>query len=312
MFKTPRVVIATTVVAAVLAGPGVLAQNSMECRKTGADALILEPALNIKSIPLPALSREEFERLLKRPIKRRIDANDLVMPSSAPTTESSVPGTPEQADVNQMPYAEAGRLFFNGGACSAAFVGGANVLITAAHCVRDGETGKWKSGFTFYRAYANGGGQGVGTQCVCTWSDWVHAGGPDYAFDYAFISTATPSNAGWLGMRTGAPYPVWTSVGYPDNYSAGCPMGSQGCFMYEVSGWKGAVTRNLVQMKGNPMGQGISGGPWIGEVNSSGSSGNYVIGLNSFYLKDESNTNYSPYLDLATTMLYQRVANGCK
>jgi hypothetical protein len=303
-----RAIALVGIIAAVLGAPGVYGQGTKSCVQTGAQILPIdtpESLRAVKPLPLPELSREAFERLLRRFIVMRHDSRDFVIPSGRAKTPDSPPGTPVQADVDENPFEDAGRLFTSAGACSAAFVGSSNVLLTAAHCVRNGKSGDWFWSFRFYRAYANGGGQGVSTTCICTWSDWPNQTGGDHAFDYAFIQTNQPSETGWLGIQSGIPYPEWTSVGYPADYG-------NGLYMYKVLGWKGTIQRNIVQMRGNPMGVGISGGPWIGHLTTSGTGGNYAIGVNSFRPIDEPNNVYGPYFDSSVTELYQYVANGCK
>ena len=111
-----------------------------------------------------------------------------------------------------------------------------------------------------------------------------------------------------MGLRTGIPYSSWTSIGYPGNYG-------NAQYMYQVIGTKGTVSNNIVQMVGNPMGHGSSGGAWIGDLSTSyNPNANFAIGLNSFGHKGEPNNMYGPLFDGNTFNLYQYVAadQGCK
>jgi V8-like Glu-specific endopeptidase len=65
------------------------------------------------------------------------------------------PGT-VKPDIAKFPYSVFGRLdtFVDGTIryCTARRVEGTNILLTAAHCVRDNESGNWVSDFRFWQA----------------------------------------------------------------------------------------------------------------------------------------------------------------
>ncbi len=253
-----------------------------------------------KAIPIAPTppSKEERERLAKIPLE--------LSPGAPRTVEGSpgeVGGEPERANVEKRPFWNGGKLFFTkpdgkdyyG---SAEFVGDKRVLLTAAHCVIDeySKTPRWYKNFHFRRAYDNGGGQKVGWQCMAVWNLFFEYG-RNLAYDYAFIHTNTDSGAGWLGMKSDVPYPSWTAIGYPKERDKGERM-------QRVDGTKGTVSGGLVEMLGNPMGGGCSGGAWIAELTIPHVGGNYAIGLNSF---GESPNEYSPYFDGLTFDLYDYV-----
>ena len=49
-----------------------------------------------------------------------------------------------------------GKLFLNGGYCSASVISGNNIIVTAAHCCWDRTKNNWIGGWSFAPAYNNG------------------------------------------------------------------------------------------------------------------------------------------------------------
>ena len=246
---------------------------------------------------LPTLSEAQLLRLLEP------DEPTELPPESSLSIESYHPdlaaavGVPEPANVKERPFWNGGKFFFTADDgknywCTAEFTGNNRTVMTAAHCVMNAANGVWHTNFNFRRAYNNGNGQSVGWECMSVWPNW-HTSGPQYPYDYAFIYTDTDSGAGWLGFKAGIPYSSWTSIGYPGNYGGGK-------LMYKVVGTKGTVANQIVQMVGNPMGGGSSGGAWIGDLTTSHVGGNYAIGLNSFGYGSEPNNTYGPLYDQST------------
>lgn len=244
----------------------------------------------------PTVTEEELQRLLSEPETGGAPGQTI---EGAPAPEgassedaSAATGTPTKADVKSRPFWNGGKFFFTkqdgkNYYCSAEFVGSKRVVMTAGHCVTDGN-GNWYKNFKFKRAYDNGGGQSVGWDCMSVKTAYFNGG--DNAYDYAFIYTNTDSGAGWLGFKTGVPYTSWTSIGYPKAYSGGN-------YMYKVKGTKGSVSTRVVEMLDNPMEGGSSGGAWIGDLQSS-KGGNYAIGLNSYHTT--SSNEFSPYFNSTT------------
>lgn len=228
-------------------------------------------------------------------------AKKLDQENSVPLTaqEAKVFGRPSRANVNKYPYKTGGKLFFTlkgrDYSCSAQFVGSSRVLMTAAHCVR-ATNGRWATNVIFKRAYANGGGQKFRAQCLATFNNWVTGGDSDWRWDYAFIKTHKASTTGWLGLTTQIPYKQFQAIGYPRNYGATK-------YMYKVAGKRGKITDGVVQMRGNPMREGSSGGAWL--------KGSYAIGLNSFYIRGNRTNMWGPYFDNNTLDLYHFAKNGC-
>lgn len=269
-----------------------------------------ERIANAVEMPIPELTDEDKAKFKYYPPK---DQSEKVVEPSAGEQGSEIAltadGTVTEANVKQRPFWNGGKLFFTtpdgDSSCTAQFVGSNRVLMTAAHCVMDGKTGKWYKNFNFRRAYNSGGGQNVGWECASVYKAWYDTGSENYPYDYAFLYTNTDSGAGWLGFRTGIPYSSWTAIGYPKNFYCAKKMG-------RVTGNKGTVGTGVIQMDDNPMYKGASGGAWIGDLNSASTSGNYAIGLNSYATSDVTSL-WGPQFDSATHSLLKHVeGKGCK
>ena len=237
-------------------------------------------------------------------------------PGSLPSqVTAAAAGTHERAagNVNQMPLIFAGKLFFtkpNGDfMCSAQFIA-KRVLLTAAHCVRDDETGKFWKNITFFLQYDKGRASAKYTEsCAATFNSWVQPGNEKYLSDFAMILVNEDSRNGWFGMQwnwQGA-YNQATKIGYPVGISKG--------EVIQVLSGPIAVGNGLVELRhGNPNEQGgSSGGAWIGNYDSSNSpSDNHVISVESFGFKNKPGVDYGPYFDERIKKLYDYVGNGCK
>ncbi|MCD8459797.1 hypothetical protein LPH44_12045 (plasmid) [Xylella taiwanensis] len=222
---------------------------------------------------------------------------------------NAVEGVPEEADVDQRPFWNAGRLYFTTSTgdymCTAEFVGSNQILMTAAHCLMD-DNGNWHTNIVFAPRYRGGKRfKNSGTGCKSVPSNYITKDGINHVADYGFI-TSNRSGPGWLGLKIRIPYTKWTAIGYPDNYKGGRHL-------MRVDGSKGSSYENdTVQMLNNPMGEGSSGGAWIAEVNTSNSvGGNYAIGLNSFSSPGDRNTTYGPYFNQYTFDIFNKVKKDC-
>jgi V8-like Glu-specific endopeptidase len=77
-------------------------------------------------------------------------------------------------NVNSVPLEWAGKLFYSEPSgdyvCSGQFIG-PNVILTAAHCVRDPDSGDWYRNFEFQLQYNNGSySRAYRPSCVCNGS----------------------------------------------------------------------------------------------------------------------------------------------
>ncbi|MFB4338041.1 trypsin-like serine peptidase [Bacillus sp. BR_16] len=255
----------------------------------------------------PKISYEKVNNLTNK--------NDyMIIPQSNSDNSSSIISEPYEVDVNERPYFCGGKFFFTIGEGddaqdkfgSAQFVGHSQVLLTAAHCVRDNVTGDYYKNFLFSRGYkeTNGEteGQDFAIERVLTPEEWV-SDPINIAFDYAFCWTTTPYSD-WMGMQIGISQTEIHAIGYPGNYI-------DGKIMYGVDGTKGEIINNIVRMKGNPMRHGNSGGAWIGNLsNERRWDTNLAIGLYSSTPSDNEKDQLSPLFNQDTIDLFNTIING--
>jgi V8-like Glu-specific endopeptidase len=255
-------------------------------------------------LPHPKLNAEEMKKLISQKQRKEF----LNQPIQVIEESDLGLGIPQRANINQSPYSKGGVLLFTKQdnqqyLCSAQFVGQSNILLTAAHCVRNGKTGEWYDNFVFFRAYDNGGGEKFVAKCLVANNKWFDPA-INYQYDYAFIQTNTHSSNGWLGLMKDIPYTIWTAIGYPENYG-------DNKYMYEVRGNKGITSDGVIEMRNNPMRHGNSGGAWISDKPMSSSGSQYAIGLNSFHSDAYPGSEFGPVFDDEFMLQYQKAVNNC-
>ncbi|HLL27906.1 MAG TPA: trypsin-like serine protease [Xanthobacteraceae bacterium] len=225
-------------------------------------------------------------------------------------------------DPNSYPLRWAGKFFFSKPGegdyiCSAQFIA-PRIVLTAAHCVRDDNTGQWYRDFEFDLQYERGKTtQKLTPKCFATWSGWVHGSSDDddrfWHFDYAMLLTGEDSktgNFGWQYNYDPAQYPKAYKVGYPADILDG--------EVIQVDG--GPLTApetrpGLVRLEhGNPNNTGgSSGGAWVGNYSTSlTQDSNRVISVTSHHVNDETTVSFGPEFDQNFKGLMDFVQRGCK
>ncbi|MBW8283366.1 MAG: serine protease [Rhizobium sp.] len=272
--------------------------------------LSLEELQSARPMPSKEVSPEELQEMQQR--FRALNPNILNLGAGPDKQGSLVKGVPEKVDdpAAAAPYWSTGRLTFRDGdgvpsACTAQFVESASVILTAAHCVMDEETGKWFSNFVFQRAYNDGAtAQTVGWRCVSLF-DAFHDPAPNFAYDYAFILADGKDDEKPLEMTIGSPADkALTAIGYPANFG-------NGRFLYKVDGEWSAVVDGIVTMTGNPMRSGNSGGAWFTDFKVGGGAGeNRVISLNSHHLEGNTEDENGPLFTADTSRLLAHVTDA--
>ncbi|MFO0966442.1 MAG: trypsin-like peptidase domain-containing protein [Gemmataceae bacterium] len=250
-----------------------------------------------EAIPIesPPMSDEELEAL-------RRQEGPPSQPESKNESSLAIFGTPTEANIAVSPYQYGGKLFFKGSdgltyVGSAQFVGEYNIILTAAHCVRDNKTGAFFSNFRFYRAFKNGSYAKL--FLVNAWGTkvgWV-SDPPNRRYDFAFLRTTDDSDVGYLGYKTFQSENSWNAFGYPHNYG-------NNQIMQTVNGSRGEVVGGTVQMLGNPMRSGNSGAARFIEVSS---NNRQVLGNDAFHKDGDSANEWGPQFDNSTFTLLKAV-----
>jgi hypothetical protein len=228
-------------------------QRSAEYREASDEQRMFREAIPISA---PEITEEELGEIAQE------EPEDQSENESKSESSIALLAAPVEADVTISPYRYGGRLFFKKPdgltySGTAEFVGEYNILLTAAHCVRDNATGAWFTDFVFYRGYKNGGyARRFVINYVGTKAGWVNSTVARYRYDYAFLRTTQSSDVGHLGYKTLQSEAGWTEFGYPANYG-------NNQLMQKIDGTRGQVQDGRVEMLGNPMRKGNSGGAWF-------------------------------------------------
>ena len=250
-------------------------------------------------MPTPELTDEELEELRQLELKKV----DELEPESKNESKIGLLGTPSEADINVSPYKYGGKLYFTASdgvnyTCSAQFVGEYNILLTAAHCVRDHISGTFFSNFRFYRAYDNGSyGRMFTTNVSGTKAGWVNETSARRRYDYAFLRTTVNSDVGYMGYKTLQNENNWTAFGYPQNYG-------NNQIMYKVDGTRGEVTGGTVEMLGNPMRSGNSGGA---RFIAASPNNRQALGNDAFHRTGNTTDEWGPVFNNSTFTLLRAV-----
>lgn len=201
----------------------------------------------------------------------------------SPKNEDAFKGGVSKADVGKEPYKAGGKIYFTMGGKdmygSAEFCAAQNLILTAAHCLRDMNTGEWAENIEFHPA--SGGRLSIGTVAIKTmWYDEK-----DYRWDYGF-GVVPPKEQGKfaLGYETNVSGGSVTAFGYPGNYYGGEDMAT-------VDGDIEIYKKGILKMSGNPMKSGCSGGAWVKK------GANTAISLNSFHYIGQDQDEYGPLFD---------------
>lgn len=206
---------------------------------------------------------------------------------------------PEKTDLSKMPFTADGKLFFTldnaDYVASANIMEKSNLLVTAAHCVQDKDTGNLCDNFLFERCYNSGKASEILTFKTIALKEYWHTK-KGWRWDYAMAilntnSTATPPTCSTEDISD----KTVTDFGYPVNYYNGKKM------VYV----KGNVVRrsdNTWLISGSKIRGGCSGGAWVLEDNKT------IVGVNSYGpISEKSAYNGSPIFDEYFESLYKYV-----
>lgn len=209
--------------------------------------------------------------------------------------------TPTTADTS-YPYRTVGKLFFTtptgNKTCSASVIG-KRVLLTAGHCVHNGNGSNsgWFTNFLFIPAYNNGTApyQSWTTTLSTVKGTWYSGGGTvPNPMDYGMLEVADKTIngtiqkigdiTGYLGWQTDSTIPNHAHIiGYSNNFDSGN-------MMHQVTAQSAkAVDANNVEY-GSDMSVGAGGSPWIqnfgaaatGQTGGTNPGRNRVIGTSAY------------------------------
>ncbi|GAA4542657.1 trypsin-like serine peptidase [Amycolatopsis samaneae] len=243
----------------------------------------------------------------------------IVATSSSPNPiaedGSAVAATPAGSGAkSQLPPVSSpavGALFVDGAHyCTASVVHSeqGDVLLTAAHCIHNGEGGDYISGITFAPGFHNGvapfGYWDVGNELVAP--GWAASSDPD--LDVGFATAHQAGNPKTLESVTGANklatggafVQAITLTGYPDeaDVPAVCQNTTSQQDTYQLR----------VDCAGFP--NGTSGGPWVAQQDPKTRLGTVVGVIGGFqYGGDDPDTSYSSYFDEDVAALYRQTTS---
>jgi hypothetical protein len=219
-------------------------------------------------------------------------------------------------DVGSVPLKWAGKLFYRqpdgGYVCSGQFITD-NVVLTAAHCLRDDTTGDWFEDYSFRLQYDKGRATvAYGYDCAMTKHGWVVADGTRWNYDYGLIRVLGRSRTGHFGWHANWPtdaYPRVPKIGYPADILNGQVIQMDTGPLTPVDG-----EEELVALKhGNPRNAGgSSGGAWVGNFSRSANGpGNRVISVTSHHRGDDTTVSYGVRLGTGFMELLESISRGC-
>ncbi len=200
---------------------------------------------------------------------------ELKTPPGADNAPPPPPPTePKQADLSQMPFITGGKLFYTMNGVN--YVSSANVfmrnnmVLTAAHCIQDKDSGSVGENYVFERCYTGEESTEDFTfRTVALRENWYLT--KDEKYDYAIaILDGNSTVAQPLRYATGLDLRnrQITSMGYPVDFFDGAQMMFTTGLVVPIYGH--------FAMFGSKMGAGASGGAWVLE------DGVTAVGLNAY------------------------------
>ena len=268
--------------------------------------------IDAKPLPVPQVDPGQFKRGPKPPTS---DDGQ----SGSGISRDVGPGSPKiSGNASSIPLKWAGKLFFRQPSgdyiCSGEFIT-RRVILTAAHCLRDDQTGQWYDQFSFRLQYDRGrASQSYAYDCVATKQGWVSRDGQQWRWDIGMILVRGASATGYFGYHYTWPlseYPTATKVGYPADILNGQVVQVDSGSLFFPDG-----EEDIVGLRhGNRRSAGgSSGGAWVARYGSrSSGNANLAIGVTSHYRGDDPSISYSPYFKEDNfKSLLDYTSRGCK
>src|SRR5215468_1887282 len=77
------------------------------------------------------------------------------------------------------------------------------IVLTAAHCLRDSNTGQWFSKLVYVFDYQRGSGRRIPSECMATYNGWVSKEPSRWELDYGFVKIRGGTTIGHFGWESG-------------------------------------------------------------------------------------------------------------
>jgi hypothetical protein len=273
-----------------------------------------------KELPLKDIDAATLEALKKRAAGMAVrGAPTIVEHGELKPYKPEKPGKPDKpkppegAGNYQPPLTWVGKVFFSTPdgdySCSGGLIA-PDLVVTAAACVQEQESGDWYSDIAFGVQFKEGNSLAEITgKCWATLKGWADPSDDTdpYFYDYAVIKLDSESPVGNLGLQINwgdENYETATMLGYAGSDTATAIKGklapSEDGFVTLTHGKKGNFS-------------GILGAPIVAKyAEKADADSNMVISLSAFSYKDEPGVQYGPYFDDSFKILFDYAAGGCQ
>ena len=182
--------------------------------------------------------------------------------------------------------------------CTAQFVS-KNVILTAAFCVQDSETGAYHKNLHFVQKDAKGKENAYDVECAATFDGWSSKGDDKWIYDMSMVLVKGKSKVGWMGFVWD-----WKSIG---------PFGFVGPDGYVVASSGSVSAKNgSAQMKASGVDKLIGGEAWMTATKDDQNKLQHAFGLYAFVRKNQPGSIFGPYFDDKIKKLYDYTQNGCQ
>lgn len=203
--------------------------------------------------------------------------------------------------LTHFPAAVVGKLLFlkpsgDTGSCTATFVAGNTLLLTAAACIADKETGVNRE-FVFVSSQGTEAQQIYDISCIALPAAWGKTEGPTaWRHNYAFLKTGRSSTFGGLGMTNALAPRKLSQVGFSDSIGNGVQIQGvdSGAFM---------TKDKLIGTVYTALGSGSMGNPWV--------RNSIIHSITSHYDPEQPNILLGPRFTSDTMKLLARAREEC-